>query len=72
MKTTADRIREAREEKGLTQQELAFETGIAIRTISRLETGGSLGTPAIRRAVAKALNKPQKYLWPTNTRKVAS
>lgn len=35
----AKRLRELREEKGFTQEELAFRSGISVSPVSRIETG---------------------------------
>lgn len=50
------RIKEVREQKGITQQELAEKSGIARATIWKLETGSSeVTTTKTLVALAKAL-----------------
>ena len=41
-----ERLRRRREEKGMTQQQLAEKTGISQSDISKFETGG--GNPSIK------------------------
>jgi transcriptional regulator with XRE-family HTH domain len=49
----AGRLRELREQAGLTQQDLAERMGTTIRNISRLETGGQEATWPTVVALAK-------------------
>ena len=55
--TFSDKIKVAREQAGLTQQQLADSTGVSKRTIASYESGG-----AIARKLAKALSVSSKYL----------
>ena len=61
--TIADRIKKARIEKGLTQEELAKMCGYSNRTnISRIEhSGDEITTKQVRR-IAEKLNVPVTYL----------
>lgn len=56
MKTLGQRVREARTEKGMSQQELAKAVGVKYQTIQDLETGKSQGSKHIV-AIAQALGK---------------
>jgi transcriptional regulator with XRE-family HTH domain len=49
------RLREVREELGYTQRELAEKTGIALSTISGIETGKHRARPATLRKLADAM-----------------
>jgi transcriptional regulator with XRE-family HTH domain len=52
---TGHYIREARMRKGMTQEELAMETGINIRTIQRIENGDVIPRSYSLRTIAGAL-----------------
>lgn len=57
--TVGRRIRQAREEAGLTQEELAQASGVSVRTISNLERGRAKRPyPSTLRALARALDLP--------------
>lgn len=49
------RIRELRENKGYTQEQLASHAGVAVRTIRYAETGQFRPAPLTRKAIAAAL-----------------
>jgi transcriptional regulator with XRE-family HTH domain len=49
------RLREVREELGFTQKELSEKTGIALSTISGIETGKHKARPATLRKLANAM-----------------
>ena len=70
MKLDPDRLREARQRRLVTQEELSARTGIAEATISRIENG--LQSPRIStiRKLATALDVPPEELivWETSTK----
>ena len=53
----SDIVRLTRKAKGLSQEELAFEAGIAVKTISRIESGKHKVTQATYQKVMDALNR---------------
>lgn len=53
--TIADRLREARRAKGMTQAELAEASGISLRAISDLEAGKRIPRPSNLKALAEVL-----------------
>ena len=56
-------VREKRNEKGMSQRELANASGISNAEISRLESGKrKASSPAVLKAIAKALNVPVETL----------
>lgn len=55
-------IRELRRERGLTQMELAWRSGLSVTTISRLETGKAKLTPKVARALAVGLGMDYEEL----------
>lgn len=63
-KMRRDRLRQSRDEKGLTQQELADATGISIAQIQRYEDEEGTVMPSVDKlgALAKALDKSADYL----------
>lgn len=63
------RVRELREELGLSQQELALKAGVRQATISDLETGKSKGIDFLTaEALAKALSVAPHELFETTNR----
>ena len=59
------RLKQVREERGLTQEQLAVRAGIASATVSRLERGESGGMMAVLRVLATELrftNEPERLL----------
>lgn len=48
-------MRELRNERGLSQEALAFETGVAINSIATLERGESNPSVALLLAIARVL-----------------
>jgi transcriptional regulator with XRE-family HTH domain len=56
------RISELRRERGWTQERLAEETGIAVRTIQRLEAGSDASLDTLSR-IARALEVPVRDLF---------
>lgn len=52
------RIKQEREKKGITQQELAFRSGVSMRTIAYLETNGRDARVGTVTQIAKALGVP--------------
>ena len=59
-----NRIRERRQELGLSQTKLACLVGMAEPTLSNLELGKWKPWPKARRDIAKALNTTEKELFP--------
>jgi transcriptional regulator with XRE-family HTH domain len=54
-KTSGELLKEWREEKKLTQEELAEKSGVSERTIRRIETAGVKPSNATVRKLARAL-----------------
>ena len=53
--TTESKLKTYRNQKNLTQEELASKSGISIRTIQRIEKGLASGSPHTLKALAKVL-----------------
>lgn len=49
------RIRDLRKDKGITLEELSEKSGVALATLSRMETGKMTGTLASHNSICKAL-----------------
>lgn len=62
MSKYASKVKEAREESGMSQKQLAEKIGVTQRTITTYETGGSLPRGTTARKLAKALNVSLEYL----------
>ncbi|MET0996093.1 MAG: helix-turn-helix transcriptional regulator [Mycobacterium sp.] len=60
----ARRLREAREERGITQRAIADQLGCTRATISAYERGVNTPSPEVRRALARALKRPASRLFP--------
>lgn len=60
--TFSDKIKVAREQAGLTQQQLADSTGVSKRTIASYESSGAIARASTMLKLAKALNVSSKYL----------
>jgi transcriptional regulator with XRE-family HTH domain len=58
----ARRLRELREERGLTQRELAQRAGMSPANLCFLESGETLPLPATQRALAGALGMDERDL----------
>jgi transcriptional regulator with XRE-family HTH domain len=67
---TARRIREAQHARGLTNEELARRTGVALRTVMRWRKGESPRLPNLVRLV-DALDVPKSYLVQDDERDAA-
>lgn len=63
MKTVAERIKEARAEKGLTQLELANLCGISISAVQMYEIGQRVPRDSVKVKIAEALEKPVQDLF---------
>jgi len=55
--TTGDWIRYAREEVGLTQQDVAVAAGCCLRTVARIEAGENMRVGTLM-AIARVLDTP--------------
>lgn len=63
MNTIGERIREAREAKGMSQEDLALACGYKTRsTISKIEKGSRSFKLSVGKKIAKALNVDPDYL----------
>lgn len=65
--TLGQAIRQAREDAGLTQAQLAVHAGLAVGTLTRLEAGSTDPSWSSVRAIAQALGVPLSELvrrWP--------
>ena len=60
--TFSDKIKVARAQAGLTQQQLADSTGVSKRTIASYESSGAIARASTMLKLAKALNVSSKYL----------
>ena len=56
------RLKKARNERGLSQSELAEQMGVTQASISQLETGKRQPTPALIGKAAQVLNVDREYL----------
>lgn len=63
MKTVAERIKEARLEKGLTQLELSNLCGISISAVQMYEIGQRVPRDTVKIKLANALEKPIQDLF---------
>lgn len=63
LKSLGKHIRKVRKQKGFTQEKLAFEIGIEISQISRLERGILNTSVSTIHAIAKELKVPIKELF---------
>lgn len=70
MISLADRVRAAREERQMSQSDLAKRAGVAASTISSIEQGRSKGTTLIV-PIAKALGVREEWLVSGKGRKEA-
>ena len=59
-----NRIREKRQALGLSQTKLGCSIGMAEPTLSNLELGKCKAWPKARRDLAKALETPERELFP--------
>jgi len=62
-----NRIRERRQELGLSQTQLGCMIGMAEPTLSNLELGKCKPWPKARRDLAKALSTTEKKLFPEDS-----
>lgn len=61
-----NRIRERREQLGLSQTQLACKIGIAQGALSNMELGKWQAWPRVRRALVKALKCSEADLFPSD------
>ena len=59
-----NRIKERRQELGLSQTQVAAKAGMATSTLSRIETGNWRPYPKAIRDIAKVLRAPKEFLFP--------
>lgn len=64
MAKNMNRIREIREERGLSQTRLACLAGIAASNLSNIETGKRSPWPKVRADLARALGVTEEDLFP--------
>jgi transcriptional regulator with XRE-family HTH domain len=55
LKKIGTRIRELRTERGLSQEALAFETGVAVNSIATIERGEANPSVAVLLAISRVL-----------------
>lgn len=55
LKKIGARIREVRTERGLSQEALAFEAGVAVNSIATIERGEANASVAVLLAIARVL-----------------
>ncbi|PMC80480.1 transcriptional regulator [Aerococcus viridans] len=64
VKTTSYKIKEFREEKGWSQEELANKSNVSRSIISELETGKRIATGTVTlMKIAKALEVPMREIF---------
>ncbi len=63
-----NKLKEVRNERGLSQLKLAFLTGISPGDLSRIENGWLRPYPGWRKRLAKALGIAQTELFPDEKR----
>ena len=61
-RTMENRIRELRQQMGITQEQLSKEANISTKQIQRIETGNASARLCTLKAIAKALNSTVSYL----------
>ncbi len=66
----SEQIKQARKKAGLTQQDLANETGLSLRTIQRIEKGDQEVSGYSLRQISGALNVPLEQLILPNVNQV--
>jgi len=57
------RVREARAEYGLTQEELANDVGVDPKHISRIENGSRNGSAQLIRKISEVTGKPLSFFY---------
>lgn len=60
-KNTHSRIKELRESKGLSQEELGEKSGVSLRTIQRMENGESVPRGSTLRTITSSLDVSSDY-----------
>ncbi len=70
--SASNRVAELRTKAGLSQQELAYEAGISIGALSRIENGRGKPNRSTRAAIALALGYRIDTLFPAAPRKKAA
>lgn len=63
LKALGKRIREIRKEQGISQSQLAFESGIHRDQIGRIELGKQNSSISVLDSISNALNIPIKELF---------
>lgn len=59
-------VKQARGEKGMTQMEIAKETGLSLVTVGYIETGYKEPKVNTLARIATVLNKPMSYFFANN------
>lgn len=57
------KIKQIRQQKGISIRKLSALTGLPISTLSDLENNKKIPTPQVLAAIAKALGVDEKDLW---------
>lgn len=65
-----NRVRKARNNKGMTQFELSKKSNITQADLSQIENGRIFPYPGWRERIAIALNKEENYLFPEIAKEV--
>jgi putative transcriptional regulator len=68
-KLTTNNLKEIRIQKGISQQQLSFETRISPGVLSHIENGKIFAYPGWRKRIAKALKMPEEVIFPGVDRK---
>lgn len=61
IRTVGERVRETRQERGMSQRTLSESSGISLRYLAQLETGGGNISIALLFKVARALDRPVEW-----------
>lgn len=60
------KMKELRQDKGLTQEELGKRCGVSRQLIGLVETGVMQSYPSLRKRIARALGAQQSDIWGPN------
>lgn len=59
-----NRVMVAREKRGLNKKDFCILAGISLNTLRKIEVLNQVPGRQVRRLVSKALDKPERELWP--------